>query len=289
MPSPFTKTYEAGHYGGRGVKLVHDSTALNTKDQPVNIFFPPGVYENPDGKVPVLYYLAGLTDNADSGFDKGNLQEWAAKYGIAIVYPDNSPRGTDLPNEHVTIDYGSSAGFYIDATAEPWTAHYNMETYIVKELPALLYAEYPQLDSTRVAITGHSMGGHGAMTLYFKYPGMFKSASGFAPLANPIESPLGQSAFGQYFKSKEEWAAHDALELMKKYKERTMDIFITIGTEDQYMENLQFYNFEAAVKELGKEGEVQIKWVEGYDHLYFYVASVAREHVEHAAKSFGLL
>lgn len=199
--------------------------------------------------------------------------------------------GSNHPGEHDAYDFGSAAGFYIDATAEPWSSNYKMETYVTKELPELLYSAYPVLDSSRVSLTGHSMGGHGALSLYLKHPELYKSTSAFAPIANPSNCPWGEKAFSGYLKTKEEWAKHDSTELLKSYKGPALDIFISYGTADQFLLDGQLLidNFVAAAKQVGRESEVVVKICEGYDHSYFYVSTFSQEHVEHAAKHLGVL
>ncbi|KAK7206169.1 Alpha/Beta hydrolase protein [Myxozyma melibiosi] len=286
MSSPFTVNGTVKTFGGSLLKLSHESTALGCK-MALNVFLP----ATSASKIPVLFHLAGLTCTGDNGAEKGFFNHWAAKYGIAMVYPDTSPRGSNHPGEHDSWDFGSAAGFYIDATAEPWSSNYKMETYVTEELPTLLYQAYPALDSSRVSLTGHSMGGHGALSLFLKHPDLYKSASAFAPIANPINCPWGQKAFSGYLKSKEEWVKHDSTELLKSYKGDPLDIFITVGTADQFLLDGQLLvdNFVAAAKEVGREGEVVVKKCEGYDHSYYYVSSFSQDHVEHAAKHLGVL
>ncbi|KAK9463442.1 Alpha/Beta hydrolase protein [Lipomyces oligophaga] len=281
----FTTTATIKSFGGSLLKLTHESKVLKCQ-MALNLYIPP----TESKKIPVLWHLSGLTCTADNATEKGFFQYWAAKYGIAIVFPDTSPRGSNHPGEHDSWDFGSAAGFYLNATAEPWSENYNMESYVIDELPKALYAAYPELDSTNEAIQGHSMGGHGALSLFFKYPGKFKTASGFAPIANPINCPWGQKAFGGYLKTKEEWASHDSTELFKAYKGPKVDLFITVGLSDDFLaRELHIDNFIAAAKELGREDEVTVEKLEGYDHSFFYVSSVAEKHISHAAKHLGVL
>ena len=183
----------------------------------LNLFVPPQAsHASP---APVLIYLAGLTCTGDNGAEKGFFQRAAAQKGVAVVYPDTSPRGLHLAGEDDSYDFGSGAGFYLDATQPPWSAHYRMESYITAELPDLLFPAFPLLDPRRVSITGHSMGGHGALTLFLRHPGMYKSVSAFAPIANPGACPWGQKAFNGYFGDDQQakWKEHDATELVKKW------------------------------------------------------------------------
>ncbi|KAK9455161.1 Alpha/Beta hydrolase protein [Dipodascopsis uninucleata] len=277
-------------FGGHLLKLTHESAVLNCT-MALNVFFPPGVYGKTSPKVPVLFHLAGLTCSGDNGAEKGFFNHWASKYGIAVVYPDTSPRGSNHPGEHDAYDFGSAAGFYLDATKAPWSENYKMESYITKELPDILFKEFGALDEGRVSLMGHSMGGHGALTLFLKNPGKYRSTSAFAPIANPTNCQWGQKAFTGYLESKDEWAKHDATELIKKYNGPDFDIFITCGTADEFISSGQLLieNFKAAAKEAGREDQVRVEMKEGYDHSYYYVSSFAQDHVEHAAKHLGVL
>ncbi|KAI1417526.1 S-formylglutathione hydrol [Hypoxylon sp. FL1857] len=231
----------------------------------VNLFLPPAALSGTTTttttttKVPVLIYLSGLTCTPQNCTEKGFFQAHAARRGIALVWPDTSPRGANLPGETDSWDFGAGAGFYVDATAEPWSKHYRMETYISRELPEALFAAFgAQLDKDRVSITGHSMGGHGALTLYLKNPGKYRSVSAFAPIANPTQCPWGQKAFAGYLgeANKEEWKKHDATELVKVWKGGDLKALVDVGTGDNFYKAGQLLpeNFEKAVKEAGVKG-----------------------------------
>lgn len=249
----------------------------------VNLFLPPGA--SASKPAPVLIYLAGLTCTGDNGAEKGFFQHKAAEKGIAVVFPDTSPRGLEIAGEDDSFDFGSGAGFYVDATRQPWAKGYRMYSYITEELPRALFGQFEQLDGKRVGITGHSMGGHGALTLFLKNPGMYKSVSAFAPIANPSECPWGQKAFGGYFgdDDKSKWAEHDATALLPKYPHDT-DILIDVGTGDNFYKQGQLLpeKFEEAAKKAGKR--VQVRYQPDYDHSYFFISTFANDHVEHAAK-----
>lgn len=161
------------NFGGKLLKLSHSSKTTNC-EMGLNLFLPPQATQNPLSKVPVLFYLSGLTCTGDNCAEKGFFQHGASKHGIAVVYPDTSPRGLNIEGEDESYDFGSGAGFYVDATKEPWNKGYNMYSYIKEELPQALFKQFEQLDGERVSITGHSMGGHGALTLFLKNPGMYK-------------------------------------------------------------------------------------------------------------------
>lgn len=206
------------------------------------------------------------------------------------MYPDTSPRGANLPGETDSWDFGAGAGFYINASQDPWSKHYNMEDYVTKELPEAVFAEFgDKLDSSKVSITGHSMGGHGALTLYLKNPGMYKSVSALAPIANPTQCPWGEKAFSGYFGSekKDEWKKHDATELISgsAWKGKDVPLLIDVGTGDNFYKQGQLLpeNLEKAVKKNGVKG-VTVRYQEDYDHSYFFISSFAEDHVKHAAK-----
>jgi S-formylglutathione hydrolase len=210
----FTTKANIASFGGQVLKLSHKSTTTGT-DMALNLFLP-----STKEKAPLLIYLSGLTCTPDNCTEKGFLQSHAAARGIAIIYPDTSPRGLSIPGANDSWDFGEAASFYLDATREPFAENYKMETYLTKELPEVLFKEFgDKLDKDRVSISGHSMGGHGALTLYLKYPGMYKSVSAWAPISNPSECPWGEKAFKGYLgEDKAEWAKHDATQLVKKWK-----------------------------------------------------------------------
>ncbi|KAJ9152127.1 S-formylglutathione hydrolase [Pleurostoma richardsiae] len=289
-------------FGGKLLKLSHQSATTGTP-MALNLFLPPqALSSSPSAKVPVLFYLSGLTCTPDNCTEKGFFQHGAAARGIALVWPDTSPRGLDLPGEKDSWDFGEAASFYLDAAAEPWSRHYRMETYLTEELPSLLWSAFPQLDSARVSITGHSMGGHGALTLYLRHPGLYKSCSAFAPIANPSRCPWGQKAFRGYLGGGESltegeggavdeaWKEHDATELVGRWDKGTpLNILVDVGTGDNFYKQGQLLpeNFEKAVKEAGLDG-LTLRMQDGYDHSYFFMASFSDDHVAHAAKYLGV-
>ncbi|KAI1473514.1 putative esterase [Daldinia eschscholtzii] len=273
------------NFGGKLLKLQHQSSSTGTP-MDVNLFLPPAAVSG--SKVPVLIYLSGLTCTPQNCTEKGFFQAHAARKNIALVWPDTSPRGANLPGETDSWDFGAGAGFYVDATREPWSKHYRMETYIASELPAALFAAYPDaLDPERVSITGHSMGGHGALTLYLKSPGKYRSVSAFAPIANPSQCPWGEKAFSGYLGSddREVWKKHDATELVKGWAGKDIKALIDVGTGDNFYKQGQLLpeNFEKAVKEAGVKG-LELRYQPDYDHSYFFMSTFAGDHVEHAAK-----
>ena len=269
-------------FGGKLLKLSHQSELCNC-EMKFNMFVPGSASSSKPA--PVLFYLAGLTCTGDNGAEKGFFQAKASEKGIAVVFPDTSPRGLDIKGEDDSYDFGSAAGFYVDATKKPWSEGYKMYSYITKELPNAIFSNFKELDSSRVSITGHSMGGHGALTLFLKNPGMYKSVSAFAPIANPSKCPWGEKAFSGYFgkDEKEKWAEHDATELLPKYPHDT-DILIDVGTGDNFYKQGQLLpeNLEAVAKKAQKG--VKVRYQDGYDHSYFFISTFAGDHVEHAAK-----
>ncbi|KAM0254001.1 hypothetical protein ACHAQJ_006971 [Trichoderma viride] len=284
----FTTNATIKSFGGRFLKLSH--RAFETRsNQNFTLFIPPGAsVENP---APLLVYLSGLTCSPDNVTEKGFLHAHAAPLGLALLYLDTSPRGTNLPGEHDADDFGSGASFYINSTQQPWANHYRMEAYITRELPALLAEYIKELDMSRVSIAGHSMGGHGALTLYLKYPGRYKSVSAWAPIANPSLCPLSQKAFESYLgEDREVWKKHDATELVKSWKGGSLNCLIDVGTDDNFYKQGQLLleNFETAVKEAGLEG-LELRYQDGYDHSYFFISTFGTDHVKHAAKALGLI
>lgn len=270
-------------FGGYIHKLSHKSPALGGLDASVNLFLPP---QSKKSKVPVLYYLAGLTCTGDNGLEKGNILGSAAQHGIAVVFPDTSPRGAKIEGEDESFDFGSGAGFYLDATTQWYKDYYNMEKYITSELPELLNQEFP-LESSKTSIFGHSMGGHGALSLFLRHPGLYKSVSAFAPIANPVNCPWGEKAFTGYLgENKEEWKKHDATELIAFFKGE-INALIDQGTGDDFYKQKQLLpeNFVSAVEKAGFGETVQVRMQDEYDHSYpSIIASFAPEHVDFHAK-----
>lgn len=236
---------------------------------------------------PVLFYLSGLTCTDENAKTKGNLFELASQYGLAVVFPDTSARGVEIKDhDDSQYDLGSGAGFYVDATQPKWSKHYNMYSYVTKELPEIVGALF-DVDINRRAITGHSMGGHGALTIHLKNPGMFKSVSAFAPITNPTEAPWGQKAFPEYLGSVEAGKAYDACELMKTYSGPQVPILCDFGTRDNFLYNqLMPDNFRNACGEA--KHPVSIRMQTGFDHSYYFISTFAPEHVAWHATNLGL-
>ncbi len=258
-------------FGGTQGVYSHHSTACNC-EMTFGAFLPE---EAKDGPVPVLWYLSGLTCTHDNAMTKAGAQAWAAEHGIALVFPDTSPRGDDVANDEA-YDLGKGAGFYVNATQAPWKPHFQMWDYIAQELPTLLAKNF-SIDMTRQGITGHSMGGHGALTLAMNLPGQFLSVSAFAPIANPTNSDWGRKQLNAYLGSNEaDWVKHDASLLMK---EKGFDgpILIDQGAQDQFLDLLKPEALVAAIAERRQQAIFRMQ--PGYDHSYFFVSTFMEDHI----------
>ncbi len=234
---------------------------------------------------PALVYLAGLTCNEDTFMTKAGAQRLAAELGLILVAPDTSPRGANVPGEADAWDFGVGAGFYLDATQTPWAAHWRMESYLTRELLPLLGAHLP-IDLERVGIFGHSMGGHGALTLALRHPGVFKSVSAFAPIAAPRQCPWGRKAFGGYLGADESaWLAHDASALMAAQATPPYPggILIDQGLADKFLLENQLLPevFEAACAQVGQP--LTLRRQPGYDHGYYFIQTFMADHLAHHA------
>merc|ERR1719431_2064270 len=208
---------------------------------------------------PVLYYLSGLTCSDENARTKAHFAQEAAKVCLAVVFPDTSPRGVDIPTQDDSWDFGSGAGFYVDATTDAWSGHYNMYSYVTKELPELISGLFP-VDPVRRSITGHSMGGHGALVAHLRNPGMFASVSAFAPICNPTAVPWGEKAFPGYLGSVEAGKAYDATELVASYIGPKVPVLIDQGTADGFLDSqLKPKNFKMAAARAGYDVEVRMQ------------------------------
>ncbi|UMR29973.1 S-formylglutathione hydrolase [Massilia sp. MB5] len=237
-----------------------------------------------DARLPALFYLAGLTCTEETFMIKGGAQRLAAELGLILIAPDTSPRGANLPGDSESWDFGVGAGFYLDATQEPWSKHYRMESYI-HELRELLAAELP-LDPARIGIFGHSMGGHGALTLALKRPGVFRSVSAFAPIAAPTRCPWGRKAFSGYLGSDENtWQQHDASALMSGlHTPYPQGILIDQGLDDKFLaEQLYPEAFEAACAQARQP--LTLRRHAGYDHGYYFIATFMEDHLRFHARN----
>ena len=258
-------------FNGTQHVIKHPSTVCAC-DMTFGLFLPA---EARDGPVPVLWFLSGLTCTHENAMVKAGAHAWAAEQGIALVFPDTSPRGEGIANDDA-YDLGQGAGFYVDATQDPWQPHFQMYSYIADELPALLAEHFP-LDMERQSITGHSMGGHGALTLAMALPERFASVSAFAPIAHPTASDWGRKQLTAYLGEDEAtWTAHDATLLMQ---ERGFDgpVLIDQGTDDQFLDLLQPEALSAAMAKRRQNGTFRMQ--PGYDHSYFFIATFMEDHV----------
>ena len=236
-------------------------------------------------KVPALVYLAGLTCTEETFMTKAGAQRLAAELGLALIAPDTSPRGANLPGEAESWDFGVGAGFYLDATTRPWGLHWRMESYLIEELLPLVGRKLP-IDLERVGVFGHSMGGHGALTLALRHPGRFKSVSAFAPIANPTQCAWGRKAFTGYLGEDEtSWAAHDASLLMAAQKSAPYPagILVDQGLADKFLMEKQLLPeaFEAACAQAGQP--LTLRRQPGYDHGYYFIQTFIDDHLRHHA------
>ncbi|ODV62808.1 S-formylglutathione hydrolase [Ascoidea rubescens DSM 1968] len=290
---------EIYNFGGRLLKLSHESL-VNNCSMGVNLYLPKQYYEGKT-KIPVLFYLAGLTCTPANGSEKAFFQPYADKYGFAVVFPDTSPRGVKIEGDDETWSFGTGAGFYVDAVQEKWKKNYNMYSYILKELPTLLKTKYTQLDFDNKSITGHSMGGYGAIMFFLRNPNEFKSCSAFAPILNPSKTNWGIKCFGGYLGESESdkklWEKYDPAEIISSnsYKGPVVPILIHQGVNDPFYKVKGDYDyltpneFLEKIKGSNYEKDVTLKFVDGFDHSYFFISSFSGEHAAHHAKYLGLL
>jgi len=260
-------------HGGTQHVARHASSATGT-DMTFSVFVPPQAEAGT--ACPVVWYLSGLTCTHANVTDKGEYRRACAELGLIFVAPDTSPRGPDVPDDEA-YDFGQGAGFYVDATQEPFARNYRMESYVTAELPDLIAASFPA-DMERQAITGHSMGGHGALTLALRNPGRYRSVSAFAPIVAPSQVPWGEKALGRYLgPDRAAWRAHDAVALIEDGA-RVPELLVDQGTADGFLERELRTGFLAAACE--KAGiPLTLRMQEGYDHSYFFISTFMEDHV----------
>jgi S-formylglutathione hydrolase len=264
-------------YGGIQGVYSHRSDACAC-DMTFGLFLPKEAADEP---VPLLWYLSGLTCTHENAMVKSGAQAWAADHGIALVFPDTSPRGEGVADDD-EYDLGQGAGFYVNATETPWAAHFRMWDYLAEELPALVTATFA-VDEDRQAISGHSMGGHGALTLAMRLPGRFRSVSAFAPIANPTQSDWGRKQFAAYLGPDEgTWASHDATLLMRRLG-FDGPVLIDQGSKDQFLDLLKPEALAQAMMERRQNGLVRMQ--PGYDHSYFFVSTFMADHMAFHAEA----
>jgi S-formylglutathione hydrolase len=261
-------------FGGRQLRYRHISSAL-TCEMNFSIFLP---VEAEHSEVPILYWLSGLTCTDENFVTKAGAQRYAAEHGVAIVAPDTSPRGDGVPDDpEKAWDFGLGAGFYVNATQEPWAAHYRMYDYVVSELPALVEAHF-SVDPSRIAVSGHSMGGHGALTIALGNPGRFRSVSAFSPICSPLNCPWGEKALGNYLgEDRSTWKAHDACSLIAGAEQR-LPMLVDQGDADDFLTGqLKPELLQQAAAEA--KFPLELRMQKGYDHSYFFIASFIGEHI----------
>jgi S-formylglutathione hydrolase len=266
-------------FGGTQGVYSHFSDVCGV-DMTFGLFLPQAAETRP---VPVLWFLSGLTCTHENAMIKAGAQAWAAQHGMAVVFPDTSPRGDGVANDDA-YDLGQGAGFYVNATQAPWAAHFQMWDYIGAELPALIGSAFA-LDMDRQAISGHSMGGHGALTLAMGLQGRFRSVSAFAPICHPSQSDWGRKQFTAYLGADPAaWAAHDATLLMRA---RGFDgpVLVDTGTADQFGDLLGTQHLAHAMAERRQDGVLRLQ--KGYDHSYFFIATFMQDHVAFHAQALG--
>jgi S-formylglutathione hydrolase len=248
-----------------------------------SIYLPPAVDEGI--KVPVVYWLSGLTCTDDNFSHKAGAQRWAAELGIALVIPDTSPRGDGVADDpDGSYDMGLGAGFYINATQAPWSSHYKMYDYILSELPQLVESVFPV--SEKRAISGHSMGGHGALIIALKNTGRYSSVSAFSPIVNPIICPWGEKVFSNFLgEDKTQWREYDSVELIKTGKGKGLPILVDQGTDDNFLkEQLLTDNLIEVCQQ--QKLDAQIHYRQGYDHSYYFIATFIEDHLRFHAERF---
>ena len=262
-------------FGGWQDVYRHRSEVLGC-DMTVGVYLPPQVEQGP---CPVLYWLSGLTCTEQNFITKAGAQRYAAEHGIILVAPDTSPRGEDVADAE-GYDLGKGAGFYVNATQAPWASHYRMYDYIVDELPA--WVEADPMASDRRAISGHSMGGHGALTIALKNPGRYRSVSAFSPIVAPMQVPWGQKAFAAYLgDDREAWKAWDTVELIRQARE-PLPLLVDQGDADEFLQGqLKPELLQAAAAEAGHPLTLRLQ--PGYDHSYYFIASFIGDHIAHHA------
>jgi len=267
-------------FGGYLNRYRHQSTTCHC-EMTFSVYLPPQVET---GDVPGLYWLSGLTCNDDNARVKAGAQRYAAEQGIALVFPDTSPRGNDVADEEDRYDLGQGAGFYVNATQNPWAKHYHLYDYVTKELPALLEASLPLIPDVK-SVSGHSMGGHGALICALKNPDSYKSVSAFAPICNPMNSPWGKGCFTAYLGDDiNVWKSYDATALVEAGA-KVPDILIDQGTADEFYDEKQLLpeNFLASCDKAGQA--VTLRMQDGYDHSYHFIATFIGEHIAYHAKA----
>ncbi|MEM8543702.1 MAG: S-formylglutathione hydrolase [Cyanobacteria bacterium P01_H01_bin.119] len=277
MASGLTLTKQSACFGGSVEYYTHASTTCRC-EMTFAVFVPPQAKAVP---VPVVYYLSGLTCTADNFTTKAGAQRVAAELGLMLVAPDTSPRGETVPDNADAWDFGTGAGFYVNATEAPWSSHYQMYSYVTEELPALVQQNFA-IKGDRQGIFGHSMGGHGALVCGLRNPDKYRSISAFAPIAAPMQCSWGEKALSGYLgRDRAAWQAYDATELVKTHADASRPILIDQGTADGFLAQKQLLPevFEAACKAAGQP--LTLRMQPGYDHSYYFMATFMEDHLRH--------
>lgn len=268
-------------FGGKQLKLKHTSKTLKC-DMVFSVYLPP---QAESVNVPVIYWLSGLTCTDDNFVQKAGAQQFAAEAGVAIVCPDTSPRGEGIPDDpEAAYDFGLGAGFYVNATQEPWSDNYNMYDYVTSELPGVLGDSDLPLDTNNCSIMGHSMGGHGALTIALKNAGKYKAVSAFSPICSPLNCPWGEKALGNYIgDNKQDWEQYDTCSLIAKADEK-LHILVDQGQNDDFLHNqLKPFLLQQACQEA--DHPLTLRFQAGYDHSYFFIATFIEDHINHHAQA----
>jgi S-formylglutathione hydrolase len=266
---------ENASFGGTQGVYSHQSDACNC-EMTFAVYMPPQAVE---GLVPVVWYLSGLTCTHENAMVKAGAQAWAAEHGVAVIFPDTSPRGDGVADD-AAYDLGQGAGFYVDATQEPWAQHFQMWTYITEELPKLVFRNF-DLNEEAQGIMGHSMGGHGALTMAISLPDQYKSVSAFAPITNPTGSDWGRKQLTAYLgEDQNAWGKHDASLLMAE-KGYPGHVMIDQGGADEFYDLLKTDALAAAIT--ARKQSASLRILEGYDHSYFFVSTFMEDHIAHHA------
>lgn len=272
---------EHGCFGGRQLFYRHASREIGSPMR-FSVYLPP---QQANGPVPVLFYLAGLTCTEETFMIKAGAQRYAAQHGIMLVAPDTSPRDTGIPEATRDWDFGEGAGFYLDATEQPYRERFRMESYLVKELVPLVLSEFP-VSPQRIGIFGHSMGGHGALVMALRHPDIFRSVSAFAPIAAPTRCPWGEKAFSRYLgEDRQAWSQYDASELMRAQRNPFPEgILVDQGLDDKFLHEQLMPEAFAAACEAASQALI-LRRHPGYDHGYYFISSFIEDHVAFHART----
>ncbi|MGB3651575.1 MAG: S-formylglutathione hydrolase [Rivularia sp. (in: cyanobacteria)] len=277
-----TLNSEYKSFGGKVGFYSHPSTSCNGEMR-FSVYQPAQAESQ---SLPILYFLSGLTCTEENFMVKAGAQKYAAEHGLILVVPDTSPRNTGIKGEDDDYDFGTGAGFYVDATEKPWSSHYQMYSYVVKELPELIAANF-RVQQNKQSIFGHSMGGHGALVCAMRNPKKYKSVSAFAPIAAPIQCAWGEKCFNIYLgENRESWREYDATQLVKQLGFHS-EILIDQGSDDKFLQQQQLLPdvFEKACLEVNQP--LNLRNQKGYDHSYYFISTFIEDHIRHHAKALN--